>query len=399
MLPRVITLGCVAAWAVGLSAADQTQTQPAPEEVQAARRAVARAVAAVAADLGSDSYRKREAAQKALLDLSEAVLAEVLRQAHVDQPEEAQRVGQLFSSLAVSARQGEMLIAMPAKRRKALLELAKAHPAEFNKLWSQDPATAAAAVTALAVKGGPACESVVCWALRRPHWEVRMAAIQAVGAMDGPSKDINNALWERLEAVGARGEGAGFFDEGSGARWAQEMLRGHESKAAMRSLVALKDDRILARLLRTVFVTRGDSPFGPGREGLVGLIVELNDKRTVATLADRVHENDRVSEIHYGNGKQVSVSTGDLALGIILTQTNQKLADYGFYTGRDRGPSGNEMGFETEAKRTAARAKFRQWWQQHRKEYEGVEKIPLTAESQPAGGGREQLPEFIEMWD
>ncbi len=399
MLPRILlACGIAAAGAFALAADAPPATQPAPKEVQAAREAVAAAVAAVAGDLGDESFQKREAAQKALRELSESVLAEVLARTDLDRPEQAQRVARLFSGVAASAHQGEMLIALLPKQRQAVLELARGEPESFNRLFSADPAEAAPAVTALVARGRPGSETVLLWAVRRPHWRVRLAAINAVGGLDGPSRKVNDALWERVEALGG-GDGPSLpfvtLDEAR-ASWTEKAIAQQERKAAMEALVSLKDDRVLGYLLKALVGPGSDhGPFGV-RDEVLQLILSLDDKRTIVTLADHIGDNRQVTSIHYGGGDKITIKVGDLALGVILNQTQQDPADYGFYNKRDWPVDPGQMGFQTEQKRRAARAKFQKWWAEHRKDYAGVQKIPLDATTRPGDdGGRPDLPAFL----
>ena len=107
--------------------------------------------------------------------------------------------------------------------------------------------------------------------------------------------------------------------------------------------------------------------------------------------------------MHFGGGPGVTTQTGDLAMAVIIRQTGQKLKDYGFYRSDREGPQAwlpvdigpGAVGFDKDAKRRAARKKLRAWWQEHKKKYENVEKVPLADGGEDEGEERGGLPAFL----
>ncbi|GAG12666.1 unnamed protein product, partial [marine sediment metagenome] len=113
------------------------------------------------------------------------------------------------------------------------------------------------------------------------------------------------------------------------------------------------------------------------RRELARLIVKINDTRTIITLMDYIDEDRLRISFSYGDGPRVVIKAGDVAMAVVLRQTGQDPAEYGFHTKSKWGPIADFHGFTDETKRRNAQAKLRQWWREHGKEYEGVEKIPL----------------------
>jgi hypothetical protein len=364
-------------------------------EVELARKAVAEAVAAVAKDLGSDVLAKREAAQKALTLLSESVISEVLAQVKTSDPEQLARTSELMDALVVSARQARLLVKLAPEDRSAVVELAKADPKSFNRAFSDDDTVSAGAMSALADQDKPGSEIMLRRACQHPSARVRIAAMQAAGKLSKPGKKLADLLLQRLAKTNPSRDYGPYPSGGDGALQAiQRAETEQEYRALQRALVAMKDERVLAALLKRV---QGDPHGGWGYgvdKELVELIVTMNDKRTVVSLVELIENNSEVSNITYGNnGPHVTVRRGDVLMSIILRQTGQSLKDYGFFTREEYGDG--EAGFESDDKRTAARKKLREWWDRNKKDYEGVKKVSLSDE--PAGdeNDREEVPAFL----
>ena len=416
MLLRTLS-ACVLASGALLAMADggatTRPTSASGGELSAARESVAKAVAALVGDLGSDDYEKREAAQAELGQLGELVMTEVLRQADMRDPEQAQRASRLFDRLTGSHRQGQLLMTFSKSDRAAVVKLAKAKPKDFNALFDPNPGAASAAAVRLIHSDQPGAVPVACWAMRHRQWRVRLAAAQAAGSISRKDVRVNNALMTRLGALGGNNAddndmppwvvrramgGDGDDDQGG---WLVAQIHQCERRAVMKSLVELKDERMLPRLLKQLVAERnmmGMMGFGDHDE-LVPMILAYEDKRTIVTLRDHVNGNRQINAISFGpgmgGGKEITVKSGDVALAVILKQTEQSLKDYGFYISEHMG-MGVEMGFDSQKKRQAARKKFEKWWTAHKDEYKGVKKIPLNQPAEAPAPGQQKLPGFIQ---
>jgi hypothetical protein len=389
------------------SAPTSRPAQPADRaEVQAARKAIAQAVAALAKDLSSDNSARREAAHRTLAALGEAVLTEVVAQSKLTDPEQLARAGELFTTLSVSARQGQMLLSLPAEKRKLVAAFAQAEPKLFNSVFSENAAAAAKAVARLAESSKPGADILIAWAARHEQWEVRMAAITAAGEMEKPDGAVNDAVLQRLTKTVPKEPTA---EESAGVpaepiAYAKDQLARREHRAAIYSLVGLKDRRVLPRLLEILRANNGemeslDDGCAATPVGVVELILQLKDKRTVVTLMDYVKDTQEISTQNYDN-KKITILKGDLAMTVILLQTGQKLQDYGFYIPPDVEETDNPLfGFEKGAKRREAQKKLRDWWETNKKDYEGVEKIPLGREEKADQNPRPDVPEFVPLFE
>jgi hypothetical protein len=81
---------------------------------------------------------------------------------------------------------------------------------------------------------------------------------------------------------------------------------------------------------------------------------------------------------------------------MIILQTDQKVADYGFHVP----PNTDEFdpaqcGFDKGPKRGEAQKKLREWWDKNKKDYEGVEKVPLKNEGDDESDARANVPAFL----
>ena len=366
-----------------------------PPEVELARKAVAAAVAAVAKDLSSDVLAKREAAQKALTLLSESVISEVLAQVKAGDPEQLARTSELMEALVVSARQARLLVKLAPEDRSAIAELAKADPRSFNRAFSDDDTVSAGAMSALADQDKLGSEIMLLRACQHRSARVRIAAMQAAGKLSKPGKKLADLLLQRLARTNPTREYGPYPSGGEGALQAiQQAETEQEYRALQRALVAMKDERVLAALLKRIQGDRGGYWSSSDNNELVELIVTMNDKRTVVSLVDLIDDNSEVSNITYGNnGPHVTVRRGDVLLSTILRQTGQSLKDYGFFAREEYG--GGEPGFDTDEKRTAARKKLREWWDKNKKDYEGVKKVSLTDEPSGDDNDRDEVPAFL----
>ena len=191
-----ILLAVVVAALAGSARAQTAQAPPQvqPPEVAAAEQAVAKAVAAVIKDLGDDDFRKREAAEKALVKLSESVLREVVTRADLKDAEQLTRASHIFETLAASARQGRMMLSLQPKERAGVLKLAKTDPEIFNRLFSDDARVTAKAVKQLVTSDKPGSTIIASWALAQVDWELRIAALQAASELSKPDEKLRNAI-------------------------------------------------------------------------------------------------------------------------------------------------------------------------------------------------------------
>jgi len=370
-----------------------------PPEVKAARKAIVRAVEAIAEDLASDDGGKRDSAQNMLRELNESVMSEVLARVDLGDPAKAAAAADLFKSLAVSARQGAMLVTLPSEHRKAVVTLAKEKPKHFCALFSLNPTEAVRGLRRVTAGDKVGAEPIALWALHHPDWRVRITACKTAAKLARPSKQVKDTMFKRLSTLPIRSRHFHFGDGEDDVlgSYTARRISSDERKAVLEALVGMKDRRILPVLLKTI-LARG-SDFGPGTDSddVARLILKMDDKRTVPTLMDYIDNDRQITSITYGSreGVKVTIKVGDLAMGLIVQQTGQTLKDYGFYCHDDWGPSSGDRGFTSGAARTAARKKLRAWWKQHENEYAGVEKISLLA-GPPPPKARGTLPDFIK---
>lgn len=101
---------------------------------------------------------------------------------------------------------------------------------------------------------------------------------------------------------------------------------------------------------------------------MIGL-VKLGDKEHIAKLAPYLTDTTNIGNVNFGNGGMVSVQVRDVALGVSVLLSGQKLADYGFDnrfgTGTPTyyyffGFQDNGDGKENKA-REEAHAKWKEW--------------------------------------
>jgi hypothetical protein len=131
-------------------------------------------------------------------------------------------------------------------------------------------------------------------------------------------------------------------------------------------------------------------------QGIVtGLILRLKDPRTIVTLASSVEDNRTIVTSGFSQGgTSITIETkvGDVAMGIVLLQTDQALKDYGFYVRNDEAPAGGQIqihGFKSEQDRTAAQRKFEKWWSENQAKYKDVKPLP------PPGKEADTPPPFV----
>ena len=394
-------LAVAAATALTLNAGAQTsatapaeatsQARPGSAEVQAARKAVAKAVAVLVKDLSSNNSAKREAAQRALANLSESVMAEVVAQSKLTDAEHVARAGELFATLIASARQGQMLLSLPTDQRKLLAAFALAEPKLFNSAFDENAVAAAKAMPQLAESNNPAASILMAWAIRCRPWEVRLAALKAAGEVEKPHPALADALYAQMLKTMPRLDAAVETMATIRDRIEQE-----EHYDAVVTLVAMKDGRILPRLLDVLMNNEMLNNADGADVNVVDMIRQLKDKRTIVTLMDIVKDNTEITTLNYDKNKKVTVLKGDIALLVILLQTGQKVTDFGFFVPPDLDDSEAimQLGFEKSAQRKEARKKLRAWWDANKKDYKDVEKVHFGKEADH--NEREDAAPFVE---
>ncbi len=355
--------------------------------------ALTRRVQVIVKDLGHQQSARREAAQKALLAMGEEVFNQLVEHIHLDDPEQVARVAEVFAGLGTSARQAELLVRFSPAQRRYVLDLARRFPKPFNQLLSRDDRVAASAVSVLGQQNHPGAELVLAWACRQVDWEIRQAALDTIVRSRRNSTAIRDLLVERMNAMDAALLGPNYY-HGQDGPDVRQVIDRNEYRTVLQALVAAKDPRVLSRLLQPL-ISSGQPYHGQPNEAL-DMILELKDKRTVVTLMDEVDNKTQVTSIGFGDGKQVKVQRGDVAMAIILTQTGQDLVAYGFHRPPNWTPQLTQMGFVSDQKRQEAQRKLADWFQKHQKEYEGVEKVPLGGDDIPRAGAMPTLPAFLK---
>ena len=373
-LEMALVSALVVTFACGQAVGDSTD-ESCPE-IAAAKVAVKKAVAAAVKDVFGNDMAKRKAARRTLLTLNGLVLEEMLVQTEGTQVERAELAGELCAAAIRSARQGQLLASLTESERKAVIALSKVSPDAFGELFSEDAEVASDAASDLINESGEAGQAILRWAIRHPHRRVRLEALRTAQFVEEPSRKTRDALFALAE------ESAGVTrapDPDKKLDRIEGEIRSELSGATLRALVAMKDDRVLSYLLDKLFSP--GSGWGASFRGSVPakLILEINDTRTVVTLMDHIDEDRPLISHRYGDEPEVIVKVGDVAMHIVLRKTGQEPAEYGFHTSRKWAPIVGYTGFTDDTKRRDARAKLRQWWQEHSEEYEGVEKIPLKA--------------------
>jgi len=376
-------------------------TQPASTQPTAASapaidpftEALTRRVKAIVKDLGHQQSARREAAQKALLELGEEVFNQLVEHIHMDDPEQVARVAEVFAGLGTAARQAELLVRFSPAQRRYVLDLARRFPKPFNQLLSHDDRVAASAISVLGQQNHPGADLVLTWACRQADWEIRQAALDTILRSRRNSMAVRDLLVERMNAMDA-GLLASNYYHGQDGPDIRQVIDRNEYRTILQALVAAKDPRVLSRLLQPLIGS--SQPYQGQPNEALDMILELKDKRTVVTLMDEVDNKTQVTSIGFGDGKQVKVQRGDVAMAIILTQTGQDLVAYGYHRPPNWTPQLTQMGFVSDQKRQEARCKLADWFQKHQKEYEGVEKVPLGGDDIPRAGALPSLPAFLK---
>ncbi len=355
--------------------------------------ALAARVRAIVKDLSHQLPARREAAQKALLELGEGVFNQLVEQIQLDDPEQVARVAEVFAGLGTAARQAELLMRAGPAQRRYVLDLARRFPKQFNELLSHDDRVVASAISVLGRQNHPGAELVLTWACRQADWEVRQAALDTILSSRRDSVAVRDLLAERMNAMDAGLLGPNVY-HGQGGQDVRQVIERNEYRTVLQALVSAKDPRVLPRLLQPL-IGSAQQYHGQPNEAL-DMILELKDKRTVVTLMDEVDNKTQITNIGFGDGKQVKVQRGDVAMAIILTQTGQDLVAYGYHRPPNWTPQLTQMGFVSDQKRQEAQRKLADWFQKHQKEYEGVEKVPLGGDDIPRSGALPSLPAFLK---
>ena len=361
-------------------------------EVQAALEALRKAAASFVPDLGANQQKKREQAQAAGAALVDGLFDAMLQNAQWDDPEQRLRLKRGMEAAAVSVRRGDFYASYPPDKRQVLRKLEAEALESFRRLFDASDRTVANAVKELAARG-EAGELIVLWSIQHPGLAVRMSGIQAAGAIKGPPKRVLDALFDRLAALDrsqdSRTARFGGDDEDDVPSFMYPSRDNEiETRSLYKTLTATKDERLLPFLLNKLFGASRFSFYGRSSD-LAGYILALKDDRTIVTLADRITEGRDLGSIRFGDSKtSVTLKLGDLAMGIILLQTGQRLKDYSFYE-RDEhfGPWGESgiSGFESDAKRRQGQEKFRKWWQANQAKYKDAKPIPLSKDKPEEG--------------
>jgi hypothetical protein len=392
------------AWPCLAGGADGPQppaTQPAAtqrlapwhEKAEDAGRAIRQAVAAIAPDLGNESFATREKAQKAVAGLANTLFDTLIETTQWDDPERRARLKTSLKAAAMAMARADFYASFPPDKRLILRKAESAAPAAFEELFGDSDAVVAKAAKSLAADKD-AGDLVQLWALNHPSPRVRVAILRVIAARAEADKRVLDAIFARLGALDARPEQPAMGDDGDdeSSRYPVFARNQGELRYAYKALVAHKDARVLEPLLKKL---TGPSPyeFMNMKDEWVGLIAGLKDPRTVTTLAGAVEDNRTMMTSSFGaNGPKVVTKVGDVAMGIILLQTDQPLKDYGFYV-REDGFPGNGMnaihGFKSEDDRTAARAKFKKWWSDNQAKYKDAK--PLNVPGKEA----ETPPPFV----
>jgi hypothetical protein len=388
---------------LGSGAWSQT-TRPAPPaetpEMQEARKAIAKAVAAAMQELSSSSSPRREAAHQTLISLSEAVLTEIVSQSKLTDAEQVARMAELFAALGASARQGQMMLGLTPEQRKIVAAFAQAEPKLFNTIFGAGAGPAAKAAARLAEIEKPGADLVLAWATGHEQWEVRLAAIQSAANVEKPQPALKDAVYKRLELTDKEMElvDAAEVDTAAGVRDQTDRM---ERGAAVMTLVSMKDGRVLPTLLKALLANDssllGDLS-GNDQGNPVDLVLSLKDKRTVVTLMDHVKDTQEITSFEGPDNKKITVLRGDAAMLMIILQTDQKVADYGFYVLPNTDAlDPSQCGFDKVAKRREAQKKLREWWDKNKKDYEGVQKLPLgiARDDESDSGARPNVPAFL----
>jgi hypothetical protein len=391
----------LAASAPGAETTRPAGTQPAAgqrpaawqEQADGATRAIRQAVAAIAPGLGSESFATREKAEKAICGLASTLFDTVIENTQWDDPEQRARLKSSLKAAGLAMARANFYASFPPDKRVILRKAEAAKPEAFQELFGESDAAVAKAAKGLA-DDKDAGELVQLWALNHASPMVRLTILKAVAARPEADKRVLDAIFARLEALESRPErqvmSTGDDDESS--RFATLPRTRGEIRYAYEALVAHKDPRVLEPMLKKLTGSR-PYDFYDMREIVVGLIVRMKDPRTVPTLATCVEDNRTIVTSNFGQGgPSVVTKVGDIAMGIVLLQTDQSLKDYGFYV-RDDGPPGTGQytihGFKSEEDRTAAQKKFKKWWSDNQAKYKDVK--PLAA----PGKEPETPPPFV----
>ncbi len=114
----LVSLACGLAAALSATA----PSMAARPEVDIAKKAVQRAVAALAQDLTSEDPAERKTARTALVQLSESVMTAVLTERKYPPAERKALADELFAGTVMAARQGQMLMSLPRGERRPVAQ-------------------------------------------------------------------------------------------------------------------------------------------------------------------------------------------------------------------------------------------------------------------------------------
>ncbi len=308
------------------------------------------------------------------------------------------------------ARRELMFLSLSASQQEALTTIAQADPVEFDELFSDNPGAAAGALKSLVTKNKKSAEVLIYWGLKHPHWKVRLASLESAGPLKKPSNALINPLRRQLKHYDPYGPHyiRGPEDVYSQIRssLAAEIAR-VESKAALMALVSWGDEEVLPFLLNKLIGRGRETGWIEGPYELVTLVLKLNDRRAIPTLMNCVDKKASLWETQQSGGPRITVTAGDMAIFLILRQTRQGINGYFFYVPErvefwDLFEDEEEYcpGFADQEARQKAIQKVRQWWNDHQKEYEGVEtlklNIPQPGKKQPWEEHYREPEGFIE---
>jgi len=364
-------------------AAPPITAPPTPEEL---RIRLGRCVDQRVADLASDDPQRCVQGQTALLGLARVYLDALSQYVDHDDLETRVRARDLLSHVLTETRVCRILLKLPPAQRAKLHELRKQEPGLFQEMLAKDWARRVQAVRELTEpRRDPKhlAEPLLILSLQHPSAKLVSAAATAAGGGDYRSDAMVDALlallvrhWDRYDEYPPYayrgGDDGGPANPATAALWALQELN---SPRAVPGLLALLCKDSGSDISRQV--------------ALAELIGAAGERRAIPALIERL---DRVAPRRRWHGADVrgTYTPADFAFLALLRLTGQAPSSYDFTYGHqyDR----PFVMFATRARRRAAFAKFRQWWDQQKdnKPYRGLEplKIPdlATVGRFPQGG-------------
>lgn len=397
---RCVVPVLLAALALAAPAAAQSPATAAaePEALARAREAVTAAVRAAVADLDSDAFDRRAAAQALLEAVAALPVEAVLAETGGGSEEQRVRVEPVFRAARRQARLAELLWRLPSPERQAVRALGERKPAAFAAFFGDDREGIEQAMQELVRPDEPAAAALLAWAVDQPHRNVYFKAAELAAGIDAPSALLRDALYRRLEmlnrlVVFERGlRFARMIDYGFGGTEPDGNAE-VERLATLVALCRLHDGRVLADLAEELPKALPDGD----RQHLMDAAAEMEVEGLVPLLMDRIARSD----VGDGPGRRIGTTDDgipvtqkpiDAFLWVVLIQAEQQPADHGFVVAyRDSfiltGPVPAEFlaalpvvrGFPDDQTRQRALRKLLTWWAEHRHEYP-AEPLPVGEE-------------------